>query len=113
MTALGKRFGQAVDRVLAAVGILVVNFGLCGEAEFEAGQGAGSSSVQWCAVPERFEAQQVEGAGHVDVVEAGFWESPGVGGGGGPGGGLWGWGVSPPAAGGVAVWRAGVGFARR
>ena len=58
--------------VLAPQQILVVNSGLCGEGEFEAGQVAGSSSVQLCAVPERFESDQVERAGHEDVVEVGL-----------------------------------------
>jgi hypothetical protein len=52
--------------------ILVVNSGLCGEAEFEAGQVAGSLPVQRGASPECFEPEQVDRAGHVGVVEAGL-----------------------------------------
>src|ERR1019366_8363842 len=48
---------------------------LCGEAESEAGEVAGSLPVQWRAGPECLQAQQVERAGHVHVVEAGFWQA--------------------------------------
>src|SRR6516225_11246494 len=59
-------------RALPPWGILVVNSGSCREAEFEACQVAGSSSVQWGAGPECFEPEEVERAGHVHVVEAGL-----------------------------------------
>ena len=52
--------------------ILVVNSGSCGEAEFEAGQMAGSLPVQRGAGPECFQPEQVECAGQVYVVEAGL-----------------------------------------
>ncbi len=51
---------------------LVVNSGLCGEAEFEACQVAGSLPVQRGAGPVGVQPEEVERAGHVDVVEAGF-----------------------------------------
>src|ERR1035438_5193904 len=44
---------------------------LYGEAEFEAGEVAGSLPVQWRAGPECLQTEQVERAGHVHVVEAG------------------------------------------
>ena len=45
---------------------------LCGEAEFEACQVAGSPPVQRGAGPECFQPEEVEGGGHVHVVEAGL-----------------------------------------
>src|ERR1022692_2179428 len=51
--------------------ILVVNSPSCGEAEFEACQVAGSLPVQRGAGPEGLQPEEVERAGHVDVVEAG------------------------------------------
>jgi hypothetical protein len=45
---------------------------LCGEAEFEACQVAGSLPVQRGAVPVGVQPEEVERAGHVHVVEAGF-----------------------------------------
>src|SRR5258708_9239026 len=52
--------------------IPVVNSGSCGEAEFEACQVAGSSAVQWRGGREGVQGEEVGGAGHVCVVEAGF-----------------------------------------
>ena len=56
--------------------ILLVYSGSCGEAEFQACEVAGPSPVERGAVPVRFEPQEVEGASHVHVVEAGFRQSP-------------------------------------
>jgi hypothetical protein len=52
--------------------ILVADSGSCGEAEFESCQVAGSLPVQWRAGPECFQPEEVEGGGHVHVVEAGL-----------------------------------------
>jgi len=57
--------------VLQRMVILVVNSGSCGEAEFEACQVAGSLPVQRGASPVGLQPEQVERAGHVDVIEAG------------------------------------------
>ncbi len=52
--------------------ILVVNSGLCGEAEFQACQVAGSLPVQRRAGPVGLQPEQVQRAGHVHVVQAGL-----------------------------------------
>ena len=52
--------------------ILVVYSQLCGEAEFEACQVAGPPPVQRGAGPVGVQPEEVERAGHVHVVEAGF-----------------------------------------
>src|SRR5207253_2481026 len=54
-----------------ALWILVVNSWSCGEAEFEACQVAGSLPVQRGASPVGLQPEEVEGAGHSYVVEAG------------------------------------------
>src|SRR5271166_6737186 len=60
------------DHGLVFPTILVVNSQLCGEAEFEACQVACSPPVQRGAGPVGVQPEQVERAGHVHVVEAGF-----------------------------------------
>ncbi len=50
----------------------MVNFGSCGETEFEACQVAGSPPVQRGAGPVGVQPEQVERAGHVDMVESGL-----------------------------------------
>ena len=52
--------------------ILVVYSWLCGEAEFEACQVAGPPPVERDSGPVGMQPYQVERAGHVGVVEAGF-----------------------------------------
>ena len=64
--------GLASAPTRLATATLVVNSGLCGEAEFEACQVAGSLPVQRGAGPVGVQPEEVERAGHVDVVEAGF-----------------------------------------
>ena len=72
--ALGDDLGQVWDAPTTdPAGLLP---GSCGEAEFQACEVAGSPPVERGAVPVRFEPQEVEGAGHVHVVEAGFRQSP-------------------------------------
>src|SRR5215472_1286548 len=73
---------------LRTLGILVVNCGSCGEAEFEACQVAGSLPVQGCGCPECVQPQEVERAGHVGVVEAGFGQATVAGAAGAVAGGL-------------------------
>ena len=70
--ALGAVRGRGHQPVLTPAVTLVVNSGLCGEAEFEACQVAGSLPVQRGAGPVGVQPEEVERAGHVDVVEAGF-----------------------------------------
>ena len=67
---------------------LVVNSGSCGEAEFEACQVAGSLPVQRGAGPVGLQPEQVERAGHVRVVEAGFRQAAVAGAPGAVAGGL-------------------------
>jgi hypothetical protein len=71
-----------------ATTILVVNSGSCGEAEFEACQVAGPAPVQWRAGPVGLQPQEVEGAGHVHVVEAGLGQAAVAGAPGAVAGGL-------------------------
>jgi hypothetical protein len=52
--------------------ILVANCRSCREAQFEACQLAGSPPVQWRAGPECLQAEEVERAGHICVVETVF-----------------------------------------
>src|SRR6266545_6507143 len=51
---------------------LVVNSGLCGQGQLEAGEVAGSAPVEGVAVPPGVQADEVEGDGGVDVFEMGL-----------------------------------------